>query len=399
MPIVSERDWSHSKAVKREKRRKRNRILAVIFGLFDVTVLLFVAGIIAGMVRHGGPAETEEDFVKYYFWFWNPPAEEEEPEDNGPVEWGNGLSEIIDTGGDDIPENQQVASTTPQPQQPSPAANVVPTVDVETPLTGIVVEAPSTNYNAYITTAGGTLYTNQQYGSIAYDLYLPTGGGTYPVLYAFHGIGASSGELGDNSFGLWSFVKNGAARPNCIIVFPHKGKGNWKQISQSSLTNFIAGIHESVLPGLGYAPDYNRIWYYGFSQGCYDAVYNIQAFHGLVKRAVLNDGRPGNISSLGLDAVYFIEAYETVVNVPSLQTVYFSGAETAYAPFLNGFRGYVTVADLNSRGWGGGKTRSHAYANGWICAVSGGMIPGINNWHISPGDMFYDLFTWLNQSF
>ncbi len=398
MPIVSERDWSKSKAVRRAKKRKKKRIMVLILGLFDFTVLLFVAGIVAGMVRHGGPAETEEDFIKYYFFWGDTKQGEEEPEEEGPVAWGNGLSDIIDTGGDDIPESEQIAAAQGN-QGTSQAVTEGGTTTTTTSSPDVVVEKPVTNYSAYISTAGGTLFTNQQAGTITYDLYLPNGAGTYPVLYAFHGIGASSGELGDGSFGLYSFVKNGVARPNCIIVFPHKGRGNWKQISQFNLTNFVNSMHNSILPDLGYNADTSRIWYYGFSQGCYDAVYNIQAFGGLVKRAVLNDGRPGNLSGLGLEAVYFIEAYETTMNMPNLQTIYHTGNEPGYAAFFNGFRGFVTVADLNSRGWGAGKTRVHAYANGWICAVAGGMIPGGNRWGVNPNDTFYDIFTWLNQGF
>ena len=398
MPIVSERDWSKSKAVRRAKNRKKRAIFAVLLGLFDFTALLMVAGIVAGMIRNNGKTDDAEEWVKYYFFFYDVPSASNEGEKvhhvnpGGP---GNGLSSIIDDGGDGaLLLGTTDAITTPA----TPIVAEVPTVDTDNNIVPIIVQ-PHTDISSYISTASGTMYTNRQYGGMTYDLYVPNGGGAYPVLYAFHGIGASSSELNDNSFALWSFVKNGVARPNCIIVFPHKGRGNWRQITTSTLTSFVTAMHNNILPDMGYYPDYSRIWYYGFSQGCYDAVYNISAFNGLIKRAVLNDGRPGNISSLGLEAVYFIEAYETVVNVPSLQTVYYSGAEVPYASFLTGYRGYVTVADLNSRAWGAGKTRSHAYANGWICAVSGGGVPGVNNWKISSGDTFNDLFSWYNQSF
>ncbi|MBR6072738.1 MAG: hypothetical protein IKP76_00255, partial [Bacilli bacterium] len=95
--------------------------------------------------------------------------------------------------------------------------------------------------------------TQKTLSGVTYYEYVPSGvNENTPVVFAFHGIGPSSTDVG--SFGMTKVLDS---NPSAVIIIPTKGQGAW---SASTYGNFV----KNYLSSTGYK---GIIGYYGFSMG------------------------------------------------------------------------------------------------------------------------------------
>ena len=135
----------------------------------------------------------------------------------------------------------------------------------------------------------GSCLTSGKIGNVSYYEYKPSNASSSSkVIFAFHGIGASSSDI--LSFGAYTQIDSIA--PNAVVVYPTKGYGVW---SASTYGSFV----KSYLSQNGYT---GTVSYYGFSMGALDGPGIIQNA-GVFTNAVFVDEDFINYSS-GVDKAY-----------------------------------------------------------------------------------------------
>ena len=150
-------------------------------------------------------------------------------------------------------------------------------------------------------------YTLKKLNDISYYEYIPANvDSNTPVIFAFHGYGASYGNEmyeGKGVFTLYTKIYHKMISPKAIIVYPTKDNGHWCT-NLYSYSQFIK---------LYLADKKNKeIYYYGFSIGAYDSFKIIQSCPNVFKKAILVDGKAIednldiDINSLNLSDIYFI---------------------------------------------------------------------------------------------
>lgn len=227
-------------------------------------------------------------------------------------------------------------------------------------------EIVNENSNAPAPNPGMSTLLKDEESGMEYYIYRPDGTNTSgkPIIFAFHGTNPTSKEIGVGEFAAYELVKDKKVTPDAIIVYPTKNySSSWVKYSSTSseaqkISKFIKNIVEQE------DADSNRVYYYGFSMGSYDAANIIKATGvGYFRAAVLNDGNPSNISNnnyLGLKGIYIIEAAENN----------FSGTSDNKANgTFNAFNGKFKLEDHSGN--------SHAWANGFAVADTAGDALGI----------------------
>ena len=243
---------------------------------------------------------------------------------------------------------------------------------------------------------GGTYIRNVQLGRFVMDLYLPndydtlTIGGKYlcPVLFAFHGYSSSDKELGETEFAFTYNLTNDIYEPNCIIAILHKPMGKWEDAySQHEILNFVDDVMTRYASG--YKTGYIRpVWYYGFSQGAYDADYitnNTDRFDA----CVLGDGDAWQAIS-DIPFVYYMEAYENFIDEKDYITC---TPENGYVCVNRNVQS-LTIVDLGSRNWGNGPMTNHRGANYWMASEDSEHFSG-EEYGITKFDEFHGCLTYL----
>lgn len=223
---------------------------------------------------------------------------------------------------------------------------------------------------------GGTYYRDQQIGNFVMDIYIPDNyediiiDNYYlcPILFAFHGYSSSESELGETKFAFTYNLTNDVYAPNCIIAILHKPRGKWEDAyTPWQIRGFIVDVINRYAPfDSEKYPGYERpIWYYGFSQGAYDADYVLSGYPDFWAVA-LGDGDAWQAIS-NVPYVYYLEAYEDFIDEPEYRA-HFTPDPGEICVKRN--VGDLTVVDLKSRSWGNGPMTSkgiHRIANYWMC--------------------------------
>ena len=185
--------------------------------------------------------------------------------------------------------------------------------------------------------------------NISYYEYKPSNvTSSTKVIFAFHGIGASSGDMG--TFGAYTQIDSIA--PNAVVVYPTKGYGVW---SASTYGKFC----KDYISQNGYT---GQVSYYGFSEGALDGPGIIQNA-GIFTNAVFVDEDFINYSS-GLD-----NAYNKLSSLQNLKV--FCGQYCDTTNNLNAFSTKFSNAGKNFQ-LDSQSTKTHAQMNSYAA------VPGIS---------------------
>lgn len=250
---------------------------------------------------------------------------------------------------------------------------------------------------------GGTYLRDQAIGNFVMDIYIPDNYQDIliddyylcPILFAFHGYSSSERELGEDQFAFTYNLTRGIYEPNCIIAILHKPTGKWEDAYTNwQIRSFIMLVMDR------YAPDddvkyksYERpIWYYGFSQGAYDADYVLSGYPDFWAVA-LGDGDAWQAIS-NVPYVYYMEAYENFIDEPEYRA-HFTPDPGEICVRRN--VSDLTVVDLGSRNWGAGPTTNHRAANYWMACEDSEHWSG-EEYGITADDEFHGCLTFFFET-